>query len=44
MNARNRDTCCQLFKNLKFLPLKPQYVFSLLLFAAKNRDLYESNS
>jgi hypothetical protein len=44
MNARNRDSCCQLFKNLKILPLKSQYIFSLLLFLAKHRNLYESNS
>jgi len=44
MNARNRDSCHQLFKNLKILPLKSQYIFSLLLIVAKNRDLYESNS
>ena len=35
---------CQLFKNLKILPLKSKYSFSLLLFVAKNRDLYESKS
>ena len=44
MNARNRDSCRQLLKNIKILPLKLQYIFSLLLFVAKNRDLYESNS
>jgi hypothetical protein len=44
MNARNRDSCCQLFRNLKILPLKSQYIFSLLLFVAENRELYESNS
>ena len=38
MNARNKDYC-QLFKNLKILPLKSQYIFFLLLFVAKNRDL-----
>ena len=43
-NARNRDSCHQLFKNLKILPLKSKYIFSLLLFVAKNRDLHESNS
>jgi len=36
MNARNRDSCLQLFKKLKILPLKSQYIFSLLLFIAKN--------
>ena len=44
MNARNTDYCHQLFKKLKILPLKSQFIFSLLLFVAKNRDLYESNS
>ena len=44
MNASNRDSCCQLFKNLKILTLKSQCIFSLLLFVAKNRDLYELNS
>ena len=43
MNARNRDFH-QLFKNLKILPLKSQHFFPLLLFVAKNGDLYESNS
>ena len=44
MNASIKDSCHQLFKILKILPLKSQYIFSLLLFVAKNRDLYESNS
>jgi len=44
MNATNRDSCHQLFKTLKILPLKSQYIFSLLLYADKNRDLYELNS
>ena len=44
MNARNRDSCRQLFKNLKILPLTSQYIFSLLLFVVKNRVVYESNS
>jgi hypothetical protein len=44
MNDRNRDFCHQLFKNLKILPLKSQYIFRLLLFVAESWDLYESNS
>ena len=44
MNARNRDSCHQLFKKLKILTLKSQYIFSFLLFVAKNNNLYESNS
>jgi hypothetical protein len=44
MNARKRDSCHQLLKNLKILPLKSRCIFTLLLFVAKNRDLCESNS
>jgi hypothetical protein len=44
MNARNTDSCRQLFKKVKFLPLKSQYMFSLLLFVAKNRNLNDLNS
>ena len=44
MNAEYRDSCHQLIKNLKILPLKLQYFFPLLLFVANNRNLYESNS
>jgi hypothetical protein len=44
MNARNKDSCRQFFKNPKPLTLKSQYICSLLLFVAENRDLYESNS
>ena len=40
MNATNRDSCHQLFKNLKILPLKSQYIFSLLLFVAKKIEIY----
>ena len=41
MNPGNRDCCHQLFMKLKILPLKLQYIFSLLLFVAKNNDLYK---
>jgi len=44
MNARNRDSCFQLFKKHKILPLKSQYIFSLLFFVTKNGDLNASNS
>jgi hypothetical protein len=43
MNARNGDSCCQLYKNLKILPLKTRFC-PLLLFVAENRDLYKLNS
>ena len=45
MNARNRDSCHQLFMKLKILPLKNHNIFfPLLLFVAKNIGVYESNS
>ena len=44
MNARNRDSCRHLFKNLNILPLKSQYIFPFYNQLPKNRDLYELNS
>jgi len=35
MNARNRDSFRHLLKKLKILPLKSQYILSLLLFIDK---------
>ena len=43
-NSNRRDSCRQLYKQLQILPLKSQYIFSLLLFVVKNRDLFQSNS
>ena len=40
----NRDSCCELLRNLVVLPLHSQYIFSLLLFVVKNRELFRSNS
>jgi len=40
MNTRNRDSCYQLFNNLKILPPKSQYFPPLLLFVAKNIYIY----
>ena len=38
--SRNRDSCRQLFKRLEILPLQSQYIFCVLLFVVKNKDLY----
>jgi hypothetical protein len=40
---RRRDSCRQLFKRLEILPLQSQYIFSVLLFVVKNKDLYTIN-
>ena len=41
--SRNRDSCRQLFKRLEILPLKSHYIFSVLLFVVKIKDLYTTN-
>jgi len=41
--SRSRDSCRQLFKWLEILPLQSQYIFSVLLFVVKNKDLYSAN-
>jgi hypothetical protein len=43
MNARTRDSCRDLFKNLNILPMYSQYTYSIILFVVKNKDLYKSN-
>jgi hypothetical protein len=44
MNLGPRDSCWDMFKELKILPLKSHYLFSLLLFIAKNKELFKINS
>jgi hypothetical protein len=43
-NSRSKDSCRELFKKLKILLLKSQYIFSLLLFVVKNREQFKFNS
>jgi hypothetical protein len=43
-NIGRRDSCRQLFKQLLILTLPSQYIFSLLLFVNKNREMFLSNS
>jgi hypothetical protein len=37
----NRDSCRQLFKTLRILPLQSQYIYSLLCFLVNNMDSYQ---
>jgi hypothetical protein len=39
-----RDSCRDVFKTLNILPLKSQYIYSLLLFTVSNGDFYHSVS
>jgi hypothetical protein len=43
-NAGRRDSCRELYKNLKILTLPSQYIFSLLVFVNKNRSCFVPNS
>jgi hypothetical protein len=43
-NSGKYDSCWELFKQLQILTLPSQYMFSLLVFVAKNRHLFLSNS
>jgi len=43
-NTGRRDSCRLLFKQLQILPLPSQYIFSLVVFVDKNRELFLSNS
>jgi hypothetical protein len=44
MGCRSRDSCRYLFKKLRILPLKSQYISSLLLFVVNNKDQFIVNS
>jgi hypothetical protein len=41
---RSRDSCRKYFKELKILPLKSQYIYSLSMFVINNRYLFEVNA
>jgi hypothetical protein len=42
-NSGNRDSCRDLFKELNILPLQSQYLLTLLMFIAKNKELSKMN-
>ena len=43
IGAKNRDSCRGLFKHLKILTLRSQYIFSVVSFIIDNRDDYICN-
>ena len=43
-NLGVRDSCRCVFKELGILALYSQYLYSLLMFVAKNRDLFQANT
>ena len=44
MGCGYSESCRELFKELKILPLSSHYIFSLLLFVVSNRDYFVSNN
>ena len=44
MECRRKQSCRELFIKLGILPLPAQYIFSLLLFLNKNKNLFTANS
>ena len=43
-NKGKRDSCRNLYKQLQILTLSSQYIFSLLIFVVRHRDLFLFNS
>jgi hypothetical protein len=44
MGCKSRDSCRKLFISLKILPLPSLYIFCLLLFVIKNKELFTTNN
>jgi len=44
MNVDSRTSCRNLFKQLNILSLKSQYIFSLMMFVVRNRELFVINA
>jgi hypothetical protein len=43
MGCSNTDSCTDLFKKLKILPLKSQYIFSILISVVNNKNYFITN-
>ena len=43
-NTDRHETCHPLFRQLKILPFPSQYILSILIFVANNKNLFISNS
>jgi hypothetical protein len=44
MNSDSKASRRELFEKLNVLPLQSQYIFSFLMFVAKNKDFFKTNS
>jgi hypothetical protein len=39
-----RDSCRKYFRDLSILPLRSQYIYSLMIFVVKNKEMFDSNN
>jgi hypothetical protein len=39
-----RDSCREHFRDMNILPLRSQYIYSLMMFVIKNREMVDTNS
>jgi hypothetical protein len=38
-----RESCREHFRNMKILPLRSWYIYSLMIFVIKNREIFDTN-
>jgi len=43
MNTKSRDSCREVFKNMKIMTLYSQYIYSLILYTVNNKYLFNTN-
>jgi hypothetical protein len=43
-NTRKRESCRELFKDMKILPMYSQYIYSLIRYTVNNKHLYNTNN
>jgi len=43
MDTRTRDSCRELFKDMKILLMYSKYIYSLILYTVNNKHLYNTN-
>jgi hypothetical protein len=41
--CNSRESCREHFREMKILPLKSQYIYSMMMFAAKNIEIFDTN-
>ena len=44
MNAKSRDSCREVFKNMEIMMLYSQYISSLILYTVNNKHLFNTNN